>query len=186
MDDVGMVPGSGEGDDPLGGLPDRDLAFQVWVLKADRSHAKTERIVLRDYGRVIPQGTISSWAGRHAWHDKAGDLIRESAPRYIERAAATMASTAPEAMQYLQAVVSGRAPTNEKGEVDKGRVAAAFGVLDRVGFLPVSRSDAQRLGTPATRALSGGPSGDAITSLSDDDLEREIRARFGTSLDVGG
>lgn len=179
-----MMPESG-GDVPLEDLPDRELAFQVWTLKADRSHARTERILLRDYGRTISQGTISSWAGRHDWHGKAGELFRETAPRYIERAAVTLASAVPVAMQYLADVVAGTAQTNEKGEVDKGRVAAAFGMVDRVGFLPVSRSDAQRLGTPATRVLSGGPSSDAITSLSDDDLEREIRARFGTSLDLG-
>ena len=164
----------------------RELVFQVWALRADRSPAKTARLVLRDTGRTVNPNVISNWTGRHGWHDRAGDLIRTAAPRYIERAAATMAAAAPDAMTYLADVVAGRAPTNEKGEVDKGRVAAAFGVLDRVGFLPVSRSDAQRLGTPVTRAISGGPGADSVTSLSDDDLEREIRARFGASLDIGG
>jgi hypothetical protein len=75
-----------------------------------------------------------------------------------------------------------RAPhtLNPRGEVDRGAVVANVAILDRAGFLPNTRKDAQKSGVPGLSA-SGS---DTWSAMSDAELDAIISGRVNPADDT--
>jgi hypothetical protein len=157
------------------GLTERDIVFQVWALLEDRSPKRTAERCLSDYGLQVDAAKISVWAGRYEWATKARTLFGDVAPTFLERAASSLVGGAPAAARFLIDASEGKPnATLPNGQVDRGRVVAAVSVLDRVGFLPHTRKDAERNGTP----VHAGRGADIWSSMDDADLADIIAGRI--------
>jgi hypothetical protein len=157
------------------GLSDREIVFEVWAMLADRSPKRTADLAMSRYGIDVSPGTVSVWRRRHDWDGRARELFALVAPSMIERTAAALVGAGPAAAAYLSRVVAGDPGERlDNGAVDRSRVAAAAAVLDRVGFLPYTRRDAERGGTPVDRGLDT----DEYERLSPDELRAAIEARI--------
>ena len=149
---------------------DQETALQVWAFLADRSPRKTSDILQETYGIAVPAKRIGEWARNQEWHTKAQDLYRAQAPDLYDQAKFTLTASAPGAARYLYDV-SHKNPdgTYIEPEPDRVRVQAAFGVLDRIGFLPMSRRDVGQV-SPMARPVPASSGVDDISSLSDEEL----------------
>ena len=82
------------------------------------------------------------WKGRHDWLGRQRELFHEIGPDYIERAAMGIVGGLPDAVSFLTAATRREAWTlDEKGNVDRGAVAASVALLDRGGFMPHTRKE---------------------------------------------
>lgn len=142
-------------------------AFQVWALLADRKPKRTSELLAEHFGVEVSADVIRKWAKRHAWEARAFDLAKDVAPTYVGRAYARLVGGVPEAAGYLVDVAAGRAPA------DRVRVIASASVLDRVGFLPFTRKDAERGATPMISERAG----DQWAALDDEDLRAIVAGR---------
>lgn len=154
-------------DDPK---DDRQTAFEVWLLLADRSPGKTVKILEQDYGIEAKPQTISTWAKRHGWHEKTRETLSGMYPTLMERAAASITAGAPDAAHYLHEVARGSA------EPDRNRIVASVAVLDRAGFMPHTRKEAERLGSPVSHA-STAVDDDPLSGISDAELRAIVASR---------
>ena len=141
--------------------------FQLWAMLADRSPTKTSRLAMEHFGYDLKPNRVRMWSTRHRWAERATQLFQEAAPDFYERTKMNLVGAAPAAAAYIGDVAAGRV----RG--DKVRVIASFGALDRVGFLPHTRREAERGQTPATSSLPG----DAYEALTDEELRQAIAAR---------
>jgi hypothetical protein len=73
----------------------------------------------------------------------------------------------PPAAVYLRDVVSGQTVA------DRNKIVAAAAVLDRIGFLPYTRREAEKGHSPIARSGSG----DVWGELSDDELRSIVADR---------
>lgn len=159
------------------GLTDQELAFQIWALETDRSPSKTCTILERRYGRTVQPGTVSQWTRRHDWHQLANELFHAAAPQKLQRLAVRVMNASEQAQDYLEQVLTGSAPTNAKGEVDKVRAMVALEYLRMVGFVPPRASDVSATGTSFQRAMGAGVGSDGLSSMSVEELESGLAAR---------
>jgi hypothetical protein len=166
----------------LASLDTRELAFQIWTLLADRKPKETVNILKRDFGITdVSPALVSQWKIRGNWDIKARQLLYDQAPSLVERTAATLFGSAPAAMAWLRDAGQ-RAPhtLNPRGEVDRGAVVANVAILDRAGFLPNTRKDAQKSGVPGLSA-SGS---DTWSAMSDAELDAIISGRVNPADDT--
>lgn len=171
MSDGVLVPVTGLD----GTIDERETVFQTWSMIADRNSVETSRLVKERFGMAVPASTVRTWANRYGWDERAIEFFRDVAPTYYQRSASRLVGAAPEAANYLARVIAGSEGEGGLNLVDKGRVAAAFGVLDRVGFLPNTRKEAERHGTPVTGSSS---SDETWVTMDEDQLRKAIAARL--------
>jgi hypothetical protein len=150
-----------------GEVDERETVFQVWGMLADRSPTRTARRVREEFDLDVSPDLIRKWAKRHGWDLKARELFEETAPDYFERTRAALVAAGPAAAVYLREVVSGEVAP------DRNIVVAAVAALDRIGFLPYTRREAEKGHSPI--AHSG--SGDAFGELSDEELRSIVSGR---------
>jgi hypothetical protein len=151
-----------------GAMDERATVFQTWAFLTDRSPSRTAAKVREEFGIEVNPKRISEWSKRHDWDGKARELFEQTAPTFFERTRAALVAAGPPAAVYLRDVVSG---TVEKP--DRTVVVAAAAVLDRIGFLPYTRREAEKGHSPIAR----GGSGDVWGELSDDELRAIVATR---------
>lgn len=172
MTELRLVPIVGDDGD----IDERETCLNVWIFRADRSSTKTARIVEQEFGLVIKANTITQWAKRGDWDERARVLLHDSAPMFYQRAASRLVGGSIAASSYLADVAEGNpAALLEDGTVDRGRVTAATALLDRCGFLPNTRKEAERNGTPVSRSASN--TDDPWVGLDEEELRQAIAAR---------
>lgn len=161
------------------GLSDRDIAFRVWVLVCDRNASKTSRYLKDVYDLDISRGTISVWKGRYNWDELAGELFADAAPAKLQRMAVRVLSASESALNYLHDVAVGIAPTNDKGEIDKGRASVCLELVRMVGFVAPKPNDVSVSGTSFQRSIGHAPgsASDAIVSAPIEEIEAALRER---------
>ena len=113
---------------------DRQLAYEVWALEAGQNTEKTSAILSAQHGLSVDGRRIRDWRDRHSWETRYAAEVEAAAPMLRHRAFGILVVGSPEAAAYLRAVVTGQE------QPEKTRVAAAFGILDRIGFSPVGRN----------------------------------------------
>lgn len=145
---------------------ERKTVFEIWAMLADRSPTTTAKIAKRDYQLTLDPKMISVWANRYGWVAQARTLYHDIAPTMMERTRASLVGGGPAAAAYLQQVADGRIPPN------RDRTVASVALLDRIGFLPHTRRDAERGGGTPVNAVTDG---DPLDLMSDDQL-KEIAA----------
>jgi hypothetical protein len=150
-----------------GAVDERATVFQTWAFLTDRSPSRTADRVREEFGIEVNPKRISEWSKRHDWDGKARELFEQTAPTFFERTRAALVAAGPPAAVYLRDVVSGQTVA------DRNKIVAAAAVLDRIGFLPYTRREAEKGHSPIAR----GGSGDVWGELSDDELRSIVAAR---------
>lgn len=150
-----------------GSIDVHQTAFEVWAMLADRSPVKTVATLRKEFDIEVTADAVRKWVQRYNWAEKATDLFHETAPTYFERTRAALVAAGPPAANYLLAVASGEIPG------DRNRLVAVNSALDRIGFLPYTRREAESGHTPIARS-SGA---DDWYDLSDDELREIVRGR---------
>lgn len=148
----------------------RALAYEIWAFLCDHNATKTaER--LNNPGphdeweapeREVSRRTISAWAQRDNWAEKAAKSFREVAPGIHSQVSQSLVAASVESAAYLRSVV------NDPGEQTKFRVDAAKTILDRAGHLPYVRpkDDTKPLGPQKDYSEAiAGKSGDDLLAL---------------------
>jgi len=151
-----------------GEVDERTTAFQVWAMLADRSPKKTQAILMDQFGIEIKINTLYKWAQRYEWSTKARDLFEDTAPTFFERTRAAIVGGTPAAATYLVGVADG------SQEPDRNRILAAFGLIDRAGFLPYTRREAEEGKNPIARR---GVVDDEYLDLSHEELRAIVSGR---------
>lgn len=152
---------------PDGTVDERMTAFQVWALLADRSPVRTSRILEEEFGIEVKPNTISQWKIRDDWELEARALFEAEAPSLFERTRAALVAAGPPAANYLRDVVS------EAKEADRNKIVAAAAVLDRIGFLPFTRREAEKGATPVSSRVTG----DEYADMSPEELRAIVAGR---------
>ncbi len=155
---------------------DKAVALQVWAFLADRSPRKTSDILQERHGIAIPAKRISEWARTADWHTEAQALYRDQAPDLFDQAKFTLTAAGPGAARYLHDVTH-KGPDGAYIEAtpDRVRMQAAFGILDRIGFVPMSRREGgEHSPIPRLPASTAFDPGD-LSHLSLDEL-RDLAA----------
>lgn len=134
---------------------------------ADRSPTKTVAKLRDEFDIELSADVVRKWSQRHEWAKKAVDLFHETAPTYFERVRSGLVGSGSAAYRYLYDVLEGRA------EPDRVKAMVAFGVLDRIGFLPYTRREAESGHTPIARTTTG----DDWADLSESELQAIVRGR---------
>ena len=150
-----------------GTVDERETVFQTWCMLADRSPTRTAAKVRDEFGIEISADLVRKWSKRHDWDLRARELFEQTAPTFFERTRAALMAAGPPAATYILDVASG----NVSG--DKVRMIASIAAVDRLGFLPHTRREAERGQTPASHALPA----DEYTALSDEELRQAIASR---------
>lgn len=150
-----------------GTMDERETVFQVWAFLADRSPKRAAELAAEHFGIDVSAGLVSTWARRHGWDLKARELFEETAPTFFERTRAALVAAGPPAAAYLRNVVSGTAPA------DRAMIVAAAAVLDRIGFLPFTRREAEKGHTPIAHTSTD----DEWADLSDAELQAIVSGR---------
>lgn len=150
-------------------------AYEVWVLLADRSAKRTAAILQEELGVTVSPDVIRQWAHRQGWAASAPELLGQAGPSYLERTKAALVAAGPPAADYLRRVVEGRQPA------DRGAVVAAVAALDRLGFLPFTRREAEAGHSPIARPASSHHT--AYDSLSDTELAAIVAGRLRAAAD---
>lgn len=160
------------------GMSDEDIALRVWALECDRNIARTAQY-LRDVFRLeINNNTLYTWKRRNDWDGQAVELFTNAAPHKLQRMAVRALNAAESSWSYLEDVAAGRAPTNEKGEIDKGRASVCLELVRIVGFVAPKPNDVSISGTSFQRAIGQGPTNnDAVVSASIEEIEAALRQR---------
>lgn len=120
----------------------RRLAFEVYAVRAGQNIAETIRLLL-EIGVSVPQSTVYYWRQHDGWDER---IELENAGRQeelIRQHAGRLRVAAPEAIAYLQNVVSGSA------QPDPQRVIAAKTLIQENRALIVA--------VIKEKAKSGGP-----------------------------
>lgn len=157
------------------GMDEDTILFHVWALLADRKPTKAAEIAKQDYGIDIKMNTLYYKSKRQKWDERASKLMQEQAPNLFERTAAALLSAGPGASSYLNDVAHGRV------QADRNRIVACVAVLDRVGFLPHTRRDAQET---APQRLGQGHDLDSWEQMDDEQLRRIAAGRANPSTGV--
>ncbi|HXG72798.1 MAG TPA: hypothetical protein VNJ04_19560 [Gemmatimonadaceae bacterium] len=148
----------------------KELALQVWAFGADRNAVKTARMLADDHGEVVPVERIREWSRVHKWLQRAEDLYRDQAPALYDQTKFTLVASAPDAARYLHGCVNERPDGSYRiPNPDRMRILAADSILNRTGFLPMTRVQAA---DPHPAQLQQLDPGDDLAPLSDDDLRR--------------
>lgn len=159
-----------------GDIDERETCLNVWIFRGGRSSARTATIMAQEFGVEVKPNTITQWAKRGSWDQRAKELFHESAPVFYEKTAATLLGGAEDASRLLAAAARREPWTlDEKGSVDRGAVSSATTLLHMVGFLPNTRKEAERNGTPVSRSASN--SDDAWTGMDEEELRQAIASR---------
>src|SRR5690606_3603376 len=117
---------------------------------------------LHDALPILSRRTISAWAQRDNWAEKAAKSFREVAPGIHNQVSQSIVAASVESAAYLRSVV------NDPNEATKFRVDAAKTILDRAGHLPYIRpkDDTKPLGPQKDYSeASAGKSGDDLLAL---------------------
>ncbi len=164
---------------------DRDLALQVWAFYADRNATRTAAMLAEEHGVVIPARTLRQWAQDNTWLDRAQELYRQQAPDLFDQTRFTLVAAGPHSSRYLFDCVR-LLPDGSYAvaKPDRARVAAAFGNLDRIGFLPVTKAEAAAHHPTNAPMLPAGSDETSIAGMSDADLLRLAHGHLAAPTDT--
>ena len=181
----------------------KQKAFEVWYLRANRNPAETARVLSadRDEGFTVTRQTVHKWAIDYHWDTKADRDLFAGAPRLRFATQTELVLAAPEAARLLRQVMNldpelmtEQVVRDRNGDhietikvfddkIIKLRMESARACLDRMGFSPIGTRDSLGVVDPPPSIDADGIK--AIEEASDHESLRLAEQQMNREMGIG-